>query len=64
MAKPQDQLTKGDKPSLKPGDAAEPGTLRTGENVCPDCKASGQIESAPYTACGGTGKITKGIGGG
>jgi hypothetical protein len=64
MPKPQDQPTKGDKPSLNPGDAAEPGTPGTGEDVCPDCKGSGKIESAPCPTCGGTGKVIEGIGGG
>ena len=64
MAKPQDRPTTGDKPSLNPGDVAEPGTPGTGEDVCPDCKGSGQIGSAPCPACGGTGKVIEGIGGG
>jgi RecJ-like exonuclease len=64
MAKPQDQSTTGDKPSLNPGDVAEPGTPGTGEDVCPECKGSGQIDSAPCPACGGTGKVIEGIGGG
>jgi hypothetical protein len=64
MAKPQDQPTTQDKPKLSPGDVAEPGTPGTGEDVCPECKGSGQIGSAPCATCGGTGKVTEGIGGG
>ena len=64
MAKPQDQPATQDKPKLSPGDVAEPGTPETGEDVCPDCKGSGQIGSAPCPACGGTGKVIEGIGGG
>ena len=64
MPKPQDQPTTQDKPKLSPGDVAEAGTPGTGEDVCPDCKGSGQIGSAPCATCGGTGKVTEGIGGG
>jgi RecJ-like exonuclease len=53
-----------DKPALNPGDLAEPGTPGTGEDVCSECKGSGQIDSAPCPACGGTGKVIEGIGGG
>ena len=51
-------------PKVNPGDDAAPGTRGTGENVCPDCKGSGRLGSAPCQACGGTGKVTEGIGGG
>jgi hypothetical protein len=64
MAKPQDQLTTQDKPALNPGDVAEPGTLGTAEDVCPECKGSGQIGSAPCATCGDAGKVTEGIGSG
>jgi DnaJ-class molecular chaperone len=48
-----------------PGDEATPGTPGTGEDVCPDCKGSGRNASGqPCPACGGTGKVTEGIGGG
>jgi RecJ-like exonuclease len=53
-----------DKPALNPGDVAQPGTPGTGEDVCPECKGSGQIDSVPCPACGGTGKVIEGIGGG
>jgi RecJ-like exonuclease len=60
MTKPQDEPTQQDKPALNPGDVAEPGTPGTGEDVCPDCKGSGQIGSAPCPSCGGTGKVIEG----
>jgi hypothetical protein len=64
MTKPQDQSIPQDKPKLSPGDVAEPGTPGTGEDVCPECKGSGHVGSAPCATCGGTGKVTEGIGGG
>ncbi len=64
MTKPQDQPTPQDQPKLSPGDVAEPGTPGTGEDVCPECKGTGQVGSAPCATCGGTGKVTEGIGGG
>ena len=49
---------------LNPGDQATPGTPGTGENVCRDCKGSGQRDAAPCPTCGGTGKVVEGMGGG
>ena len=49
---------------LNPGDEARPGTPGTGENICPICSGSGEIENAPCAECGGTGKVIEGIGGG
>lgn len=51
-------------PKLNPGDEARPGTIGTGEDVCPDCNGKGKIDGAICTNCGGTGKITRGVGGG
>jgi hypothetical protein len=64
MTKSQDRATTQDKPTLNPGDVAQPDTPGTGEDICPDCKGSGQIGNAPCPTCGGTGKIIEGIGGG
>lgn len=54
-----------DKPQskLNPGDVAPPGTPGAGENVCPDCRGSGRIESRACPTCGGTGKVIEGLGG-
>ncbi len=52
-----------DDPKLNPGDEAAPGTPGTGENVCPDCGGSGQIEAKACQTCGGTGKVIEGVGG-
>lgn len=50
-------------PMLNPGDEAPPGTTGTGDDVCPDCQGKGRIDSAPCATCGGTGTITRAIGG-
>lgn len=50
--------------NLNPGDDAPPGTPGTGEDVCPECKGSGRLGSAPCANCGGTGKVIEAIGGG
>jgi DnaJ-class molecular chaperone len=50
---------------INPGDEAAPGTPGTGEDVCPSCKGTGRLASGqPCAVCGGSGKITEGIGGG
>lgn len=50
---------------LNEGDEAAPGTVGTGEDVCPLCHGSGiAADGQPCPECGGTGKITEGIGGG
>ncbi len=46
-----------------PGDEAAPGTAGTGEDICPKCHGGGTINGARCANCGGTGKITEGIGG-
>jgi hypothetical protein len=52
-------------PAAAPGDEAAPGSEGTGENVCPRCGGSGRTEGGERCeACGGTGTITEGIGGG
>ena len=47
----------------KPGDEAEPGTPGTGEDVCPRCGGSGQVDGKACPECQGTGKIVEGVGG-
>lgn len=49
---------------IHPGDAAAPDTPGTGENICRDCRGTGRRENDPCPTCGGTGKVTEGIGGG
>ena len=40
-----------------PGDDAPAGTPGTGENVCPVCGGSGQVEGRACANCQGTGKV-------
>jgi hypothetical protein len=49
---------------LHPGDEAPPGTPGSGENICRECGGSGQLAAEPCPACGGTGKVIVGMGGG
>jgi DnaJ-class molecular chaperone len=51
------------KARMHPGDEVRPGTPGTGENICRTCKGSGQVNNKPCPDCGGTGKVTEGIGG-
>jgi phasin len=46
------------------GDQASPGTVGTGENICPQCGGTGKIEGKTCRNCAGTGRIVEGIGGG
>jgi RecJ-like exonuclease len=49
---------------VNPGDDAPPDTPGTGEDICRDCHGSGRIDGKTCPACGGTGKVTEGVGGG
>jgi hypothetical protein len=40
------------------------GTPGAGENICRRCRGSGRVEDEKCPDCGGTGKVTTGIGGG
>ena len=49
---------------LNPGDEAAPGTPGTGEDICPDCNGKGEEPAGKACGnCGGTGRITRGVGG-
>lgn len=48
---------------LRPGDTAPPGTVGTGEALCPKCGGSGKIADQPCDQCEGSGIIIQGIGG-
>jgi DnaJ-class molecular chaperone len=56
--------TEGGAATTNPGDDAPPGTPGTGEDICRDCHGSGRIDGKTCPACGGTGKVTEGVGGG
>lgn len=55
---------------LNPGDEAAPGTLGSGEDICEKCSGTGKLkgeggkEKGQCPFCGGTGRVTRGIGGG
>jgi hypothetical protein len=48
---------------MAPGDEAPPGTPGTGEDVCPTCNSSGEVDGETCANCEGTGRIVTGIGG-
>lgn len=48
---------------MAPGDEAPPGAPNTGEDLCPKCGGSGEIDGAECANCAGTGKIIRVIGG-
>ena len=48
---------------IHPGDDAAPGTPGTGEDICPVCGGKGKVDNSECDNCGGTGFITKAIGG-
>ena len=48
---------------MVPGDEAPPGTPGTGEDVCPKCDSSGEVDGQTCPNCNGTGRIVTGIGG-
>ena len=51
--------------NLSPGDEAAPGTVGSGDDVCPVCSGSGKNASGgDCPNCRGTGIVTEGIGGG
>ena len=51
--------------SLSPGDEAAPGTVGSGDDVCPACAGSGKnAGGGACPNCRGTGIVTEGIGGG
>jgi hypothetical protein len=52
-----------DRRTPQPGDEAPPETPGTGENLCPSCRGSGRFQDEPCEICGGSGRITEGIGG-
>lgn len=49
---------------MVPGDQAPAGTPGTGENVCPRCNGSGEVEGSACQTCEGSGRVIEGIGGG
>lgn len=52
-----------DPTSAKPGDQAPEGTPGSGDNVCPNCSGSGELDGQKCTACEGTGVVQDAVGG-
>jgi DnaJ-class molecular chaperone len=50
-------------PPLNPGDEAARGTPGTGDDICPECHGNGRRNGSPCPNCGGSGTITRAIGG-
>lgn len=52
-------------PEMNPGDQAPSGSAGTGDNLCPKCSGSGITDDTGMRCehCGGTGKVTEGVGG-
>lgn len=52
-------------PVLNPGDEAAPGTPGAAEDVCEQCCGTGKLAGgSDCPACGGSGRVMRGIGGG
>ena len=46
---------------MAPGDEAPPGTPGTGEDVCPGCAGSGEVDGQDCETCLGRGRVIKAI---
>jgi DnaJ-class molecular chaperone len=49
---------------LEPGDEAPPSSEDAGEDVCPRCGGSGDLEGSACPDCGGSGRVIVPVGGG
>jgi DnaJ-class molecular chaperone len=47
---------------MAPGDEAPSGTPGAGENTCPACGGTGQLEGAACQTCAGTGMVIEEVG--
>jgi DnaJ-class molecular chaperone len=45
-------------------DEVPPGTPHSGEDVCPECRGTGEVDGDPCPGCDGTGRVVEAIGGG
>jgi DnaJ-class molecular chaperone len=50
-------------PNINPGDQAAPGSPDSGENVCPACGGTGELNGDDCSNCGGTGRVIETVGG-
>lgn len=46
-----------------PGDVGPPGPAGIGENICPRCNGTGEVNGAECDYCNGHGKVLEGIAG-
>lgn len=49
---------------MAPGDEAPPDESSAGDNVCPRCNGSGDVDGDNCPDCGGSGRVIEAIGGG
>jgi hypothetical protein len=49
---------------MNPGDVAPAGTPGTGQNVCPECNGTGDVDGKECPNCEGLGTVIEGVGGG
>jgi hypothetical protein len=49
--------------TMRPGDQVPEDAPGAGENLCPACGGSGQVEGTDCETCGGTGTVTEGVSG-
>lgn len=47
-----------------PGDEVPAGTPNSGDNICPKCGGSGQLDGRICQNCGGTGVVIEAVSGG
>ena len=61
----EDMMASSSEQGLNPGDEAQPGTPGAAEDICGECSGSGKLAGgAECPACGGSGRVMRGIGGG
>jgi DnaJ-class molecular chaperone len=49
--------------STNPGEEAPPGTVGTGQVICPDCAGTGRKGAERCPNCNGTGRVIRAVGG-
>jgi hypothetical protein len=57
-------VTESSDPKMRPGDEAPKDEPSAGENLCPECGGSGELDGKRCENCEGSGRITEAIGGG
>ena len=49
---------------MAPGDEAPPAEPSSGEDRCPDCEGTGELDGGECPSCGGSGRVNAAVGGG